>query len=355
MKGDIGGTVTDAITSPSRASFLDLASAAARDRDLQFVVLIFGLAALLPLGLGSYEVNVATTLFMYLALAQSWNLIGGYAGLISLAHSAFFGIGAIGATILLINGVPLALALLGALGCSLVVALIVGLPTLRLRGHYFVVATLLVSEVVRNFVLNLNAFNFYGGISVNITRFVGLTTLGPDEYNRIFFYLMLALAFVAMLVVLAIERSRWGYALRGIRDSEVAASALGVAATRVKISAFVLSAAFASVAGTIWAYWLGTVEANEAFDLIITFEVIVMVFLGGKGTLWGPFLGVVIVLLLNETVGVEFAEFTYVISGLIVVLVILFQPDGIIRLRREAIRASLLHRLYANLQRYRVK
>lgn len=309
--------------------------------------------ALAPLALGPYGLRVATSACMYLALAQSWNLIGGYAGLISLAHPAFFGTGAIAAAICLLNGFPIALAVLVALALSLVIALAVGAPTLRLQGHYFVVATLLVSEALRNFVLNFNAFGFHGGIAVNIVNHLGLATLGPESYNRLFFYVMLVLAFAAIAVVLAFDRSRWGLALRTVRDNEAAAAALGVAASRLKLMVFLLSAGMASLIGTAWAFWLGTAETNEAYSLIITFEVIVMVFLGGKGTLWGPLIGVGFVLLLNELVGVEFAEVTMIVSGLIVILIVLFQPDGLATILREGPRAMSLRRLRDNLRRYR--
>ncbi len=291
---------------------------------------------------------------MYVALAQSWNLIGGYAGLISIAHPAFFGTGAIAAAILLINGAGIPIAMLGALLVSLAVALCIGLPTLRLQGHYFVVATLLVSEALRNFVLNLNAFGFSGGIAVNLVGPLGLTRMGPAEYNQLFYFVMLALAAASVLVVLGFERSRWGLALRAIRDNQTAASALGVAAARLKTMVFMLSAAIASIIGTAWAFWLGTVETNEAYNLLITFEIIVMVFLGGRGTLWGPVIGVVLILMLNESIGIELAELTQIVSGLIVVLIVLFQPDGLIRITTDGLAAFAPRRLAANFRRYRV-
>ena len=343
---------TEALAATERQSG---AGAVLRDGEVLVLALLAALACALPLVLGAYGLRVATTVCMLVALAQSWNLMGGYTGLISLAHPAFYGCGAITASILLINDAPVWLAIAGSLALSLAIALVVGAPTLRLLGHYFVVATLLVSEALRNFVLNLNAFNFNGGISVNIINKVGLTALGPADYNRVFYYVMLALAAASMVAIFALERSRWGLALRAIRDSERAASALGVAATRLKIAVFLISAAFTSLVGTAWAFWIGTVETNEAFSLTLTFEIIVMVFLGGRGTLWGPLLGVAAVLLINETIGVELAEITQVVSGLIVVLVVLLQPDGLIQIVKRGPRAFGLRALRANLHRYRVK
>lgn len=330
-------------------------SSAMRDRDAVVLGLLALGACCLPLVFGAYGLRVATMVALYVALAQSWNLVGGYTGLISLAQPAFYGSGAIAASILLINGAPVWLAVTGSLAVSLLIALVVGAPTLRLVGHYFVVATLLVSEALRNFVLNLNAFSFNGGISVNIISKVGLTGLSPAAYNQVFYYVMLALAAASMLVIFGLERSKWGLALRAIRDNQRAASALGVAATRLKIAVFLASAILTSLCGTAWAFWIGTVETNEAFSLTLTFEIIVMVFLGGRGTLWGPLLGVLVVLFINETIGIELAEITQVVSGVIVVLVVLLQPDGLIQIVRQGPRAFSPRTLAGNLQRYRVR
>ena len=245
--------------------------------------------------------------------------------------------------------------IVGSLALSLAIAAVVGASTLRLLGHYFVVATLLVSEALRNLVLNLDVFNFNGGISVNIINKIGLNALSPVDYNRVFYYVMLGLAAASMLAILLLERSRWGLALRALRDSQRAASALGIAATRLKVVVFLASAGFASLVGTASAFWIGTVETNEAFNLTLTFEIIVMVFLGGRGTLWGPLLGVTTVLLINETIGIELAEITQVVSGLLVVLVVLLQPDGLIQIVRRGPQAFSVRALRANLYRYRVK
>lgn len=313
------------------------------------------LAVSVPFVLGPYGVRVATNLCMYLALAQAWNLVGGYAGLISLAHPAFFGTGAVGAAILLINGFGVPFAAVGALVLSLCIAAGTGLPTLRLRGHYFVVATLLVSEALRNLVLNFNGFGFNGAISVNLIGYIGLAKLGPSEYNTVFYFAMLLWALVGMAAVIGLERSRWGFGLRALRDSPTAAEALGVATTRLKVAVFMLSAALTSLVGTTWALWLGTVETNSAYNLVLTFEVIVMVFLGGRGSVWGPIVGVAIVLMVNELVGTELPELTQVIAGAIVVVIVLFQPDGLAAVLREGPRALAPARLWSNLVRYKAR
>lgn len=311
--------------------------------------------AVVPLVLDSYTVRFATTICMYLALAHSWNLIGGYAGLLSLAHPTFFGTGAVAATIMVLNGLPLAVAGIGGIVVAVAIAAAIGVPTLRLQGHYFVVATLLITEAVRNFVLNLDAFGFNGGIAANIINNVGLMWMEIEAYNMLFFYVMAGLAGLSMLVVWCFERSRWGLALRALRDNEKAAAALGIATARVKTVVFMLSGALAAAVGVVWAFWIGTVEANEAYNLAFTFEVIVMVFLGGRGTLWGPVFGVAVILTLNEFIGVDFAEVSLIVLGVIIMLVVLFQPDGLSRIFRDGPKAFAPKTLAANFRRYRVR
>lgn len=320
-------------------------------------LVMLAVAAALPFILGDYALRVATTVMMYLALAQAWNMIGGYAGLLSLAHPAFFGTGAIAMSVMLINGVPLILAVLIAMIAAIVIALLMAVPTLRLRGHYFVIATLLVAEGIRNLVLNMSIpeLKFRGGIAVNITNWTGLKNLTGSEFNLLFYILMLILAALATAFVLAIDRSRWGAALRAFRDDRNAALAVGVPTTRLLIVIFLISAALASLTGSVWALWLGVIEANEAFALKLTFQVVVMVFLGGKSSVWGPAIGVIAILLLDEIIGVEFAEYTFIVSGLIVVAIVLFLPDGLIRLLREGPGAVSLTALKANYRRYRVR
>jgi branched-chain amino acid transport system permease protein len=321
---------------------------------LLLVAATLGLIAV-PMGLGPYGIRVATTLCMFIAAAQAWNLIGGYAGLMSLAHAAFIGTGAVAVAIFLLNGLPLWFAVPAAVFVTLVLAVIVGVPSLRLKGHYFVVATLLATEAVRNLMLNINAFNFDGAVAVNIISQVGLQDLNARQYNLVFFYVMASLAALFTLIVLVFEHSRWGLALRAMRDSERAASALGIASTRVKIWVFLLSAGLTALVGAAWACWLGTVETNEAYSLNFSFEIIVMVLLGGRGTVWGPLLGVIVVMLFNEGVGVEFAEVNLMISGGIVIAIVLFQPDGLARIFRDGWRAVSPAEVRANLRRYRIR
>lgn len=342
-------------TVPSRSTVVGARKFGLAARVAAWALPLAVLMAVLPEVTGAYGTSVAAMILMYVALAQAWNLIGGYVGLMSLAHSAFFGLGAIGATVFLINGAPLLLAGVGGIGLAICAALAVGLPTLRLQGHYFVIGTLLLNEALLNGVLNFSAFGFNGAISQNIIDEVGLMELSAAEYNRVFFYAMAVLAGLSILIVMLFEQSRWGYALKAIRDAEPAAAAVGISVTGVKLAIFVVSAALAAAVGVTWAAWLGTVDTASAFDITLTFEIIVMVFLGGRGTVWGPIIGVVLVFSLNELIGVEFAEISTIISGLIVVAIILLQPDGLVELFRQGPKALSLRVISRNLHRYKVK
>ncbi|MFN7192872.1 MAG: branched-chain amino acid ABC transporter permease, partial [Rhodospirillales bacterium] len=163
-----------------------------------------------------------------------------------------------------------------------------------------------------------------------------------------------SLAGLAMLLVLLVERSRWGLALKAIRDAEGAASAIGISVAGVKLAIFVVSAAIAAAVGITSAIWLGTFDTTSAFDLAITFQVIVMVFLGGRGTIWGPVIGVFLVFTLNEFIGVEFAEISTIISGVIVVAIVLLQPDGLIEVLRRGPSALSPRVILGNFRRYKI-
>lgn len=316
---------------------------------------LLALAVAAPAVVGSYGQKIAATAFMYVALAQSWNLIGGYAGLMSLALPAFFGTGAIVAGVLVVNGVSAVLAVLSGVGLALAVALVIGGPTLRLQGHYFVIATLLITEALRNLILNINVAGFSGSTALNLFNATQLSELSSTQFNLFFYFLLLLIAVASMAVVMFVERSRMGYALRSIRDNERAAQALGVATARQKMLVFLISSGMAGLVGGVWAFWLGTVETNEAFGFRLSFEVIVMVFLGGRGTVWGPVAGAALIVAINETIGVDFPELHLVISGALVALVVLFLPDGLASALSEGPRAFKPRRLAANLYRYRVK
>ena len=265
------------------------------------------------------------TVFMYIALTESWNIMG-YAGYVSLGHVAFFGIGAY-TTALFMNhlGVsPFATAILGGIFAAVVAAL-VGYPVLRLRGAYFVIATLLLAVVVQLVFMN---WDFVGSSS---GLWFKLLPVSIETDRFIFYEVMLALATITTLVVRWVEKSKLGAGLIAIREDEDVAQAVGINAPRLKMLAFTLGAYLAGVAGGIYGYYMSYIHPDMTFNINISLLLLVMAFFGGNRTWTGPLLGAIILSLVNHFI-VTFvgAEISRVLYGLLLVVVIIFMPNGII-------------------------
>lgn len=292
-----------------------------------FVVLL-ALPALVPV----FWMRLATETLMWACIALSWNLIGGYTGYLNFGLAAFFGVGAYATGILMYKvGLPfgVALPLAGVVGGLL--ALFLGLPTLRIRGAYFAIATWAFAEAMRQ--IALLAEPLTGGSE-------GLRFQAVDD-NRIFYYLMLGL-FVATLLGLHVllHRSKIGYWLVAIREREDVATAMGIDVFRVKLFVFVLSGIVPALAGGIYGYWITIINPNEVFSSLASDNGVVMSLFGGLGTFWGPVIGAIVVHLGGRLVWLSWgSDVGYiVILGLAVCLVALFIPNGIVGLleRRRA-------------------
>ncbi len=280
----------------------------------------------LPLWLDAYSLRIATGVFMWAGLACAWNIVGGYAGYVSFGHSAFFGIGAYATAMLMQRGVgwPFLATLPVGLAAAAGVAALIGAPTMRLRGAYFAIATWAFAEMLLQLVNVLEVTGGPGGLSL------------PPFLNEFFFYyVMLAAALAAYLMVwLLIERSRFGFRLRALRDHEPAAEALGIHTTRVKVQAFSLSAAITALFGGVFAYWVTFINPRSVMGGEITDQMVVMVLLGGLGTVWGPALGAALLWLTNRMIWASLGDTTIYlpILGLIIAAVVLFLPNGLISL-----------------------
>ena len=293
-------------------------------------VLIVALLVL-PHYLDNYSLRLATTVFMYCVLAWSWNFIGGFVGYPSFGIAAFFGMGSyVGAIMLTQNMIPFWLSPVCAAFVCLVVAALLGAPILRLRGHYFAVASLAIGEVFRELAMNWTALTG-GGMGVNLPPL--RSTFGTD--SQIFYYMFLLLAGVTLAVTFLVARSRLGVAFRCIRQNEEAANMIGIDATRAKIIAFALSAAFPGAAGAIYASWVGYIDPSDVFDIIISIKAPVMVLLGGVGTVAGPAVGALLYLAFEEIVWRNLLQFHAAVLGLIIVLLVLFMPNGFVDASRR--------------------
>ncbi len=282
-----------------------------------------------PLTASGYGVRFMLQLFMWVALAQSWNLISGLTGYVSFGHVAFYGTGAYTAGILITDAqwpwLPAALA--GGVTAA-ILALLIGYPCLRLKGPYFAIAMLGLNEVMR----------------VVVSYFEGLTGGGlglslPTLYASIpIYYAMGATALGVTVLAFVIITSRFGLRLMSIREDEVAAEAMGIATARYKLYAFLLSAVAPGVVGGLFARDLGYIEPVSVFPLLTTITMIVMCLFGGKGTVFGPVLGAVLLFVLQELVWARFLYAYQVLFGAIIVTVVLFMPKGILGVLQERYR-----------------
>ncbi len=287
------------------------------------------LLALYPLVATGYEVRFMLQLFMWVALAQSWNLISGLTGYVSFGHVAFFGTGAYAAAILVTSHgwhwVPA--SMVGGVA-AVVLALIIGYPCLRLKGPYFAIATLGLNEVMRVLVSYFDGLTG-GGLGISLPS---LNLSGQIYY---------AMGFAALAVTAAayfIITSRVGLRFMTIREDEVAAEAMGINTARYKLYAFLLSAFIPGVVGGFFAQDTGYIEPISVFPLLTTITMIVMVLFGGKGTIWGPVLGAVVLFVFQEMVWARFMYVHQILFGALIVIVVLLMPKGILGMLQQRYR-----------------
>ena len=287
-------------------------------------------AAAFPLLTDRQDVlNLLFLVFLYVILGQSWNLLGGFAGQINLGHAAFFGTGAMVARQLWLGGQPLPVALLiGALAAT-AFGLIVGVPTLRLRGVYFSMGTLAVAEALR--ITVGNAMPLVSALPAELLA-------GYDLKQR--YYLALGLAAATVAVVALLLRSRFSLGILAVREDEEAAQATGVDAFRHTLLAVALSSFFAGLAGGAFAFHEVSFYPEAAFSPAWTFDAVLIVFIGGVGTLTGPLVGAIFFILVREQLAVTLVQVHQVIFGALFILIVLVLPGGLVdlwsRLRRPS-------------------
>ena len=281
--------------------------------------------AVVPLVADGYQLSLGISLLNYAVLATAWALFSGPTRYVSLATSAFFGIGAY--TVAVLGEIlpwPVVLAIAGAIG--VVVALLVGLSTLRLSGVYFVIFTFGLAELIRQVVI------WY---EVNFTRVLGRYIFVPITQEQIYWQL-LALAAIVLVSGWFIQRSRLGFALRIIGDDETVAAHVGINMTAAKLTLFAVSALFISVTGAILAPRWTYIEPSIAFNQIMAFQVLIMALLGGAERLYGPLLGVIPLTLLFEWLIGSFPNSYSILLGLSFMLIVYGVPNGVIGLIETA-------------------
>ena len=272
----------------------------------------------------------AFTLIMFVGLASSLNILLGYTGYVSFGHIVFFGLGGyIGFFLMAVCGWPLPLAALAGGALSAAVAGLLGLAVLRLRGSYFALATIGVNEAARAFVSNFEPFGGSTGMSLNYSVYQQYGGAGKALWLT--FALMVAVTASAILASTLIKNSRFGLGLLAIREDEDAAMVMGVRTPRAKTIAYMASAFFPGVIGTLYFFKNGNVEPGDAFQLHMSIELLVMVMLGGQGTVLGPLLGAVTYQGMRGYMLTSplFKDLHLAVAGAILLLIILFVPAGL--------------------------
>ena len=295
-------------------------------------VIFFGALILLPFVFGQqWVLNSLIFTLMYAGLASAWNLLGGYAGYPSLGHAAFFGVGAYAIAILFENSVgngylPFFLLPLIGLGTALL-SVPIGWIAMRTRADVFAIVTITLLFITQTLAFNLRAVTGGAqGMSVAVPPFP------VETYNWPFYYAVLALLALAMGISFYFRRSKIGLSLSAVRADEDKAHGVGVRVTGVKLIAFGASVGLTAMIGGVWAYYVGFIYPQFAVDPLVTIGMVLMAFLGGRATLWGPVIGAFILVPAQEYFAYEFgASHVYLVAyAAIFLIIMLLLPRGIL-------------------------
>ncbi|WP_441278091.1 branched-chain amino acid ABC transporter permease [Tardiphaga sp. 172_B4_N1_3] len=304
------------------------------------LLILIACVAALPLFGDAYALRLGTMACMYAIFALSWNIVGGFAGYPSFATAAFFGLGAYTTGILMNKGVPLTVSLLGSLVLCLVLAAALGAVLLRLRGHYFAIASLSLVEVFRELVNNATDLTG-GGMGLNIPLVSGSSVLSDATF---FFYAMWGLLLITAIVVIVVSMSKLGFGLNCIRQNETASNMVGLNSTLYKAVAFGLSACFVGAAGGLYAAWVHYIDPSDVFDILYSVKPIVMALMGGLGSPLGVVCGAFVYLGLEEVVWRNYIQIHSGVLGVLIILLLLFLPHGLISLHAGKIWRGLTGR-----------
>jgi len=290
-------------------------------RALALAMVLAAMAVLPPLTNNRQDVlNLLFLILLYVALGQSWNVLGGFTGQVNLGHAAFFGIGVLTTRQLwLLGHWPYPLAFVAGGAAATIFALLIGAPTFRLRGAYFSIGTLGLAEALRITV---------GNVFPNINALPAQISADYDIVSH--YYLALGLAAVAVLVAGVSITSRLGLGWMAVREDEEAARASGVNPLAHKLAALVVSSFLAGLAGATFALHQASFYAQFAFEPTWTFDAVVITFIGGVGTVIGPVIGAIFYILVREELAVSFTQFHQIIFGILFILIVLLLPRGLV-------------------------
>jgi branched-chain amino acid transport system permease protein len=308
-----------------------------RHRHLALAGLLAIVVALLPLVVKDvYVQNILILTLMYAALSQSWNILSGYCGQISLGHAIYFGLGAYTTALLFTKfGVLPWFGMLAGGVLSATIALALGYPCFRLRGHYFVIATIVIAETAYLLVLNWDWAGAALGIDMPVRQDSWLTF----QFARSklpYFYFALVLACLTWLVTWALEDSKWGYWWRAVKDNPEAAESLGVVVFSSKMAAAAVSAFFTAIGGAFYAQFVSYIDPGSVMSFEFSLLMALPAVLGGIGTLWGPVLGAAILVPLTELtrsyMGGSGKGVDLIVYGSLIMIIALARPEGLVGL-----------------------
>lgn len=264
--------------------------------------------------------NLLFLVFLFSTLASSWNILAGYAGQISLGHAAFFGLGALTTRLLWLEaGQPLSLSWLAGGVVAVAFALLIGLPALRLKGVYFSIGTLAMAEILR-----LTVSNRLPIVSALPAEQIGMYNLAPR------YYLALGLMVLTVGTAYYLSRSRAGLGMMAVREDEAAAQSVGINAFRHKLLALVLSAFFAGLAGSTFAFYHVSYYHALPFGPDWTFDALLITFVGGVGTLTGPVVGAAFFIFLRDILAKTWVDIHLILFGSLFILTVLLLPGGLV-------------------------
>jgi branched-chain amino acid transport system permease protein len=291
-----------------------------RSVQILFIILLFIILACLPMVIEKAStINLLILIFLYITLASSWNILGGYTGQISLGHAAFFGLGSLATRQLWVNGFPILPSILAGGLLAVVFALIIGAPTFRLKGVYFSIGTLALAQI-----LSITVGNVFPTIAALPVEELSAYQLAPR------YYLFMGLAVIVVGAAYFLVNSKLGLGMMAVREEEDAAESLGISALRHKLIALGISAFFTGLAGGAFAYYHVSYYYQFPFTPVWSLDMLTMVFIGGTGTVLGPIIGAVFFVGMKEFLIRNVGEYHLLIFGVLFILVVLFLPGGII-------------------------
>jgi branched-chain amino acid transport system permease protein len=296
-----------------------------RGFQLGLIIVVAAALAILPLYGSDVLIQFGINTLLLAVLAQGWNIIGGYTGYASFGNSVFYGLGSYGVAIAMVQwDLPFAVGMIFGVVLAVVFAFMLGLPVLRLKGHYFAIATLALAQVMGAIVSNISLAG----------QNIGLV-LPPLNNDYLFYELSLGLLVITTLTVFWLTRSRFGFGLIAIRENEEGAAVMGVNTTLYKVLAFALSGFFTALAGGIHAYWITFLDPESAFDISLNVKMIIMAVFGGPGTVFGPVVGAFVLSAVSEVLSSEVTNVAGLFFGVVVVAAVVLMPRGVADVIRQ--------------------